>query len=427
MRSRANSDNELRREVLFRTEASALVPSRSPGTPLLPRPWYIDLFFILYWLSLLSSVIAISLLEFSRTELVSGQLVATNGLVRVYSGSQGTVATILVGAGDHIETSQVLGSITPDQTTGGGVIAVHQRLSREEQRRAELTEQLNSAKSGLETKRRKLDLQKLALESQISALQATQYLRQTIVTRLNDQAAVSRGLAAKNILSARDLRDQINKADQARIDLSETTTQILQMKSQLALIPSEIQEEIDSYHLERGRVSLLLLENSSEIDSLNSRLKSEILSPKAGIVDLVTVKVGDNVQANSLLFSIVPENDTLEAELYVPARAIPYIKEGQSVRIEFDAFPIEESGYFDASIRSVNQTILSPDEARLVGITTEVSVYRLNAKIKRQFVSTPNGEIKLRPGMTLTAGIIIGRKPLLYWAMADLFRMWKGL
>ena len=123
----------------------------------------------------------------------------------------------------------------------------------------------------------------------------------------------------------------------------------------------------------------------------------------------------------------MPENDHLEAELYVSARAIPYVKVGQFVRFEYDSFPVEDNGFFDASIMAVNQTILSTDEARLAGVTTDAPVYRLTARLERQSISTPNGEIRLRAGMTLTAGIVIGRKPLVYWALADLFRMWKGL
>ena len=43
--------------------------------------------------------------------------------------------------------------------------------------------------------------------------------------------------------------------------------------------------------------------------------------------------------------SIVPDDDVLEAQLLVPARAIGFVAAGQTVHISYDTFPFQQFGF----------------------------------------------------------------------------------
>ena len=55
---------------------------------------------------------------------------------------------------------------------------------------------------------------------------------------------------------------------------------------------------------------------------------------------------------------IIPEDSVLEADLFVPARAIGFIEPGQDVRILYDAFPYQHFGSYHGHVTNVSQTIL---------------------------------------------------------------------
>jgi membrane fusion protein len=115
--------------------------------------------------------------------------------------------------------------------------------------------------------------------------------------------------------------------------------------------------------------------------------------------------------ANSPLVSIMPDGSELLAELLVPTRAAGFIKPGDEVRLQVEAYPFERFGFVMGNVASVSHSVLTPGEF-LAPIEIKEAVYRVRVALSRDFVMAYGKKAQLRPGMSLRADIVIDRKPL---------------
>ena len=60
--------------------------------------------------------------------------------------------------------------------------------------------------------------------------------------------------------------------------------------------------------------------------------------------------------------SILPTGSLLQAELFVPTRAVGFVRSGQQVRILYDAFPYQRFGSYGGRIIALTRTILTPTD-----------------------------------------------------------------
>ena len=142
-------------------------------------------------------------------------------------------------------------------------------------------------------------------------------------------------------------------------------------------------------------------------------------APIAGRVSALQVRAGQAADPAIPLLAIVPEGDTLRAELLVPARAIGEIRPGQTVHVAYDAFPAARFGLHAGQIEIVSNTLLRPTE--VAGpILAAGPCYRVTVALDRQTVSVGAAVLHLAADMTLSAEIVIDRRSLLDWLLAPL-------
>jgi len=104
----------------------------------------------------------------------------------------------------------------------------------------------------------------------------------------------------------------------------------------------------------------------------------------------------------------------LQAELFVPSRAIGFVKPGQPVRILYDAFPYQHFGTYRGEIVDVSQTILTGTDAGAPFKLSEPA-YRVVASLERSDIDADGKRIALQPDMLLKADIILERRSLMSW------------
>src|SRR5262245_25891261 len=116
---------------------------------------------------------------------------------------------------------------------------------------------------------------------------------------------------------------------------------------------------------------------------------------------------------------IVPEHARLQAELFVPARAIGFIEPGQSVRLLFDAFPYQHFGTYRGKVVRVSQTILMTSDTG-GPIKLNDPTYRVIASLERQDIDAHGKKIALQPDMLLRADIVLEWRSLMDWLLGPL-------
>src|SRR4051794_10485209 len=364
-------------------------------------------------------IVFLLLAQYARKETVIGYLTPTAGTVKIFAPQQGNIDAIYVEQGQRIEEAQPLMSITTSQIAANGqdvnatllnTLTVHKdslawQIAADEQRAASERERLTAVIGGLET-------ELVHLRAQI----ALQNERIQISQELLANAAQ---LAPKGYVSRLEKRHR-------QAELLEQKQNFTALSQQLAVRQNQVTET--RYSLEQlptlmaERIQLLrneLTETEQRMVEINGRRAYIIRAPIAGRISTLQASVGQTANPQRLQLQIVPSSSTLQAELFVPTRAIGFVRVGQEVRILYDAFPYQHFGTYRGRITTVSQTMLMGSD-----VSTPVEIkepfYKVTVALDRPDIDAYGERITLQPDMLLRADIILERRSLMEWLLTPL-------
>jgi len=171
----------------------------------------------------------------------------------------------------------------------------------------------------------------------------------------------------------------------------------------------------------QGLQSSLTQLNEREIE-LEGNESYAIKAPINGRVTSVQVHPGQSVSQQKSLLTIIPLDTVLYAELFLPSRAIGFIREGQKVLFRYDAFPYQRFGLYEGIVLQVAQAVITPEEAG-IPLPTNEPVYRVKVSLGSQFVETYGKRLALQSGMSLSADIILEERSLGEWLFAPIYSL----
>lgn len=360
--------------------------------------------------------------EYSRREAVAGMLVSDKGAVQVRAPADGIVEVLLVGQGDRVgkgDTLLVIGA--------GSGAATNDRLLAENARQSALLQQeLTDVRETYPARQRQLEAEVISLEHRRSALEA-----------LLANAAGTMSLNLQNLERLRRMQDRGLAAD---ADLDNAEAGRLDAERTLSRVRLELEE--NGYALVRARHGLEQLQPDfrrqvaglekalSELRKQDLHLHAEqnrtIVSPVDGTVSVVFLHQGQSVQARQTLVSVLQSGSRLQAELFVPSRAIGFVRPGQPVSLRLDAFPYQKFGLQTAWVDDISRNVVLPSDNR-DGVAGNEPVYRITAALDRQALTAYGNTWPLRPGMQFRADILLESRSLLEWLLEPLLaRTGKG-
>ena len=191
--------------------------------------------------------------------------------------------------------------------------------------------------------------------------------------------------------------DEVEK-DQllAELDGQETQWELASVTAELQRAKKERVGHVASHDSGKARLAqyeIEYLESKSRL--LTDRVSQlEVRSPIAGIVvsgDLTKAE-GVPLEIGQTLFEIAPL-DAMIAEISVPEDDVRFVKQGQVVKIRFDAFPYRP---YETELRRVRPRSESRDDGNVFVADADVL----------------NNSGQLRPGMEATVRIKTIRRPL---------------
>ena len=86
----------------------------------------------------------------------------------------------------------------------------------------------------------------------------------------------------------------------------------------------------------------MLSSNTQELIEMQSRQHIAIQANLSGVIGTINAEVGQFVDLSKPLLTVLPENTPLIAQLYVPSRAIGFVKEGDQVLLRYQAYPYQK-------------------------------------------------------------------------------------
>jgi HlyD family secretion protein len=148
----------------------------------------------------------------------------------------------------------------------------------------------------------------------------------------------------------------------------------------------------------------------------------ELKAPQDGVVkDLATHTVGTVVTPGTIMMTLVPQGEPLQAEVWISNEDIGFVRPKQPVKLKLSAFTFQKYGMIDGTVDQVsadaseNQGQAKMGEQGMVPTnTTRTQLhYRTLLTLSNQQLIADGKKHKLTPGMQVTAEIKLGTRSVL--------------
>ncbi|MEP1325100.1 HlyD family type I secretion periplasmic adaptor subunit [Nisaea sp.] len=159
-----------------------------------------------------------------------------------------------------------------------------------------------------------------------------------------------------------------------------------------------------------------------------------LAAPVAGEVTGLSVHtLGGYVQPGAALMRIVPDGDRLTVEATVTNRDIGFIEIGQRAAVKVDAFNYMRYGSIEGKIVSLSADAVVPQDANnaagAAGAATtgpqaapQMLSYTARIEIEREHLTVDGRDVRLVPGMSVTADLLTGERRVLEYVLQPVLR-----
>jgi membrane fusion protein len=407
------------RQALFRSEAVAFQRLRQSGEVVLLQPVAAKLMFWSLAAAFALIVAYLSLAQYARKETVGGYLAPTAGVAKIFVPRAGTITAVHVSEGQEVDEGQPLLTVKIDQTTADGQNVDAVLLETLARQQSALVEQIAMQEGRAGSERKRLEAQIAGAQGQIAHLE-----EQIMVQRERAELAESlvssvQGLRTNGYISEVDYKRRRetyleNKQNLGALgqQLATRHAELAQAAAALEQLPTTIAEKVQALRSQ-------LADAEQRVAEIEGRRAYVVRAPVAGRVSTLQAAVGRAVDPRQPQLSVLPHDNRLEAELFVPTQAIGFVRPGQEVRILFDAFPYQRFGTYGGRVVRVTKTMLTSADVS-APVSLQQPAYKVTVLLDRQDVTAYGERIPLQPDMLLKADILLDRRPLLTWLLDPL-------
>ena len=202
---------------------------------------------------------------------------------------------------------------------------------------------------------------------------------------------------------------------ESKAELEGSDQKLAELKIEYEKALNEIKRQEYSIEL-KYRSARLSADAASRIkfENIDEENFLRILSPVSGVVtQAVFTQPGDKIQANTPLVSIAPKGARTVLKLDIQERDRGFLREGQTVKMKFSAFPYQRHGFINGTLEYI-----SPSTQR--SSDTEAAVYKANVSLEKDYYVVGDINYPLRFGMTATAEIVVRKRRLIDYALDPL-------
>lgn len=278
-------------------------------------------------------------------------------------------------------------------------------------------------------------------------------LQITIAAQNSLVATLQQRVDMRSLLVSKDAGTLANVLD-ATENLKEQQTQLAQLDARLA----DARAALDVLGSEKTKISKSFVgdqlerlgEAERKADELEQRLmrarnshdQMKLRSPGDGTLQFSSITgVGQVVSVGQDILRVIPENDSLELEVYVRNKDIGFIRIGQEAVVKIEAFPFTRYGTVPATVVKIaRDAIPEPEAARREGDpTTRESGAMFGGATRMQNLVFPvtlslissafevdDATVSLLPGMAATAEISTGTRRILHYFFSNISEYTEG-
>jgi HlyD family type I secretion membrane fusion protein len=393
-------------------------------------------------------IFLMSVVKLDRVVTSSGQILPSHGSIFVQPLDRAIVTGLLVRSGDVVKKGQVLATLDPTfaqadlkdlQQKKASSEALVARLKAEQaghayvvdasspfsllqdsiwrQRQAEYQQSINdfdarirAASSSIEKSQRDAEgyRQRLALASELEKSQL---------------ALQAKGYGSRvSVLSATDNRVEDERLmSQSQNDSSQGRHDLTALIAQRAVYIGKWRDDVST--------QLVTAQNDLDTATQNAAKATKVsdLSTLVAPADAVVLKVGkasigsviDTTSSNNdPLFTLVPLEGALEAEVQIDAKDIGFIRPGDPVRIKLDAYKFTSHGTAKGVIKTISEgSFTQADNGQ-----TRAPFFKVRVAFTDVHLRNVPTTFRLIPGMTMQGEVIVGRRTIMAYLLEGALR-----
>ncbi|HID8600486.1 TPA: HlyD family secretion protein [Neisseria meningitidis] len=411
---------------LFRKEVFVAQQNKWTGQVILTRPF--SFLFLTFCAFLIALCIIIFLIfgSYTNKTTVEGQLLPTMGEVRVYSSDIGTITHKFVEDGNFVKAGEPLFKLSTSRFGEKG--NVQAKLAAEANLKKTLAlQELERLKRIHQNEQKNVHNNIHRLNNQLENIKQ-QITGQNRQIRLAEKTLnKNKFLASQGAVSQQDkmtaeshLLEQRSRLESLKLEQNNAIRELDEQKITLSSLPERHKTEL-------SQLNRAITEMNQEILDFDLKSEQTIRASKSGYISTINVDIGQQVEPSKLLLSIVPEQTELVANLYIPSKAVGFIKPKDKVVLRYQAYPYQKFGHATGEIISVARTALGKQELSGLGIIftnptlLNEPAYLVKVKLEKQTIKAYGENKPLQIGMILEADILHERKKLYEWVLDPLY------
>ncbi|QPT13906.1 HlyD family type I secretion periplasmic adaptor subunit [Serratia rubidaea] len=153
---------------------------------------------------------------------------------------------------------------------------------------------------------------------------------------------------------------------------------------------------------------------SAQLKQLDATLEQyTLVAPIDGKVDSLSFRdSGAAVEAPQEVLKIVPENERLNAEVWVSNQDVGFLHVGQAVTVKIDAFDFTRYGWVEGTLKHLSADAIEDQNLGLV--------YKAVIELDQDAIAISKVKKKLEPGMSVSAEIKTGQRTVLSYLLSPM-------
>ena len=390
---------------------------------------------------LVISVGLAAVVKLDRVVTSVGRIVPTGGALYVSPFDTGIVRQVNVKAGDVVKKGQVLATLDPT-FTHADLLQLQQKQASDQAAVARLeaelagrpyvfsvTDPYQSLQGSIWQKRQSEYRYNLAdfdgrihgAEAQVAQYQASSEEYAKRLKLASEVEKVYQPLLEKGYVSKLQLMQATDQRTEMGRLLGDAQNQMASLRQTLASLKAQRESYIQKWNSDTG-TELVTVRNDLDVtrQNLEKAQKLSELSSLDSPADAIVLKVG-KVSSGSVaaagsqtggqdpLFTLVPLDAPVEADVNVSSRDIGFIKVGDPVQLKLDAYRYIQHGTVKGVIKTISEGSFTTDDNNV----PVAPYFKARVAVKDVHLRNVPADFRLIPGMTLVGDIMVGRRTIL--------------
>lgn len=211
------------------------------------------------------------------------------------------------------------------------------------------------------------------------------------------------------------------KQAQLRLQEQQSSYQSVVHTGKLALLKN--QEQLKDLRLQIGSLNTDITQTKSQILGYKFQLGQRVIrSPIDGtIFQLPIQKPGVVVQPGQMIAQIAPKDSVFILKAQMPSNQTGFLRIGMPVKAKFDAYPFQDYGVVEGKVNWI-----SPDSKIQETNSGRIETYELDITLNQPYIQAANKQIKLTPGQTATAEVVIRQRRVIDFILDPFKKLNKG-